>query len=474
MPSGYAMVGAASFQSGISQTISVTLICIELCGQVTHVIPILIAVLLANAVSGLLTPSMYDSMIIIKGLPYLPDLVSHNSGFYNVYIEDFMDEDVCYIYNRMTYKELIKLLKKRRDYRCFPLVNDPDQKILVGSISRIQILKLLDRHIGEKRRKRVAAVRRACAEEQRRQDSIKRAMSRFSVEPVDKIVIRHESESSSDDRDPTIVKAGRKVIDKYNEFVKKGYHRRFLSTDPSATPYSPVEGANMDLDTGFQALYKKIRPGDEADQKLFTGTEGYEAVLPPHIRDLEIVINNCVTNNTTITQCRLFQKTDIDMTPEEQRIWEAEQLELPVDFSPCHIDPTPFQIVERTCLVKVHGVFSMMRLDLAFVTDLGKLKGMLTLEGLKQAISDVKSGKIKPHDLEIPLKRRSRTPEKEKLALLEENEKQKKKGEKQKKGEEKQMREEEKQQKKEEEKQKKKEEKEKKKEEKEEQKKAKK
>lgn len=160
------------------------------------------------------------------------------------------------------------------------------------------------------------------------------------------------------------------------------------------------------------------------------------------------------------------------MTPEEQRIWEAEQLELPVDFSPCHIDPTPFQIVERTCLVKVHGVFSMMRLDLAFVTDLGKLKGMLTLEGLKDAISDVKSGKLKPRDLEIPLKRRGHTPESEEQVVHEENEKQKKK--KDKKGEEKQEKKEEKQQRKEEEKQKKKEEKEKKKEEKEEQRKTKK
>lgn len=291
MPSGYAMVGAASFQAGISQTISVTLICIELCGQVTHVIPILIAVLLSNAISGLLTPSMYDSMIIIKGLPYLPDLVSHNSGFYNVYVEDFMDKDVRYIYHRMTFKELIKLLKERRDYRCFPLVNDNDQRILLGSIARIQLLKLIDRHIGEKRRKRVAALRRAIAQQKDRQDSIKRALektSRFTVEPVDKIVIRRESESS-DDRDPSIVKAGKEVVKKYNDFVMKGYHRRFLSTDPSSTPYSPVEGANMDLETGFQALYKKIRPGDEEDQRLFTGTEGFEAILPQHVKDLEIV-----------------------------------------------------------------------------------------------------------------------------------------------------------------------------------------
>lgn len=147
------------------------------------------------------------------------------------------------------------------------------------------------------------------------------------------------------------------------------------------------------------------------------------------------------------------------MTPEEQRIWEAEQLECPVDFSSCFIDPTPFQIVERTSLVKVHGVFSMMRLDLAFVTELGKLKGMVTLEGLKQAISDVKSGKLKGHDLEIPLKRRSRTPEKEKLKEREEDEKQKEKEEKQQRKEEEKQRKKGEKEKKREEKHKKKEEK---------------
>lgn len=103
------------------------------------------------------------------------------------------------------------------------------------------------------------------------------------------------------------------------------------------------------------------------------------------------------------------------MTPEEQRCWEAEQILFPVDFSRCFIDPTPFQIVERTSLVKVHGLFSMMRIDLSFVTNLGRLEGMVTLEGLKQAISDVKSGKLKAHDLEIPLKRRSRTPDRQKV-----------------------------------------------------------
>lgn len=40
---------------------------------------------------------------------------------------------------------------------------------------------------------------------------------------------------------------------------------------------------------------------------------------------------------------------------QEQQRWEEEEEELykKVDFSVCHIDPAPFQLVERTSLLKV-------------------------------------------------------------------------------------------------------------------------
>lgn len=37
----------------------------------------------------------------------------------------------------------------------------------------------------------------------------------------------------------------------------------------------------------------------------------------------------------------------------KQQAWEEDQLNVPVDFSKCHIDPAPFQLVERTSLIKV-------------------------------------------------------------------------------------------------------------------------
>ena len=45
------------------------------------------------------------------------------------------------------------------------------------------------------------------------------------------------------------------------------------------------------------------------------------------------------------------------MTPEEQKQWEESEMMQPVDFQKLHVDPAPFQLVERTSLLKVHSMF---------------------------------------------------------------------------------------------------------------------
>lgn len=70
----------------------------------------------------------------------------------------------------------------------------------------------------------------------------------------------------------------------------------------------------------------------------------------------------------------------IDMSPEEQLAWEDEQLNSVVDFKECLIDAAPFQLVERTTLLKVHSLFSMLGLDHAYVTSIGRLVGVVALK----------------------------------------------------------------------------------------------
>nr|XP_046253157.1 chloride channel K isoform X7 [Scatophagus argus] len=80
LPAGYFMpvfvYGAAAFSGAVTHSLSPALLAIELTGQVSHVLPILLATLLANAVarSGH-RPSFYDALSISKKLPHLPSLM---------------------------------------------------------------------------------------------------------------------------------------------------------------------------------------------------------------------------------------------------------------------------------------------------------------------------------------------------------------------------------------------------------------
>lgn len=69
-------------------------------------------------------------------------------------------------------------------------------------------------------------------------------------------------------------------------------------------------------------------------------------------------------------------------------------MQLPVDFASCHIDPAPFQLVEKTSLLKVHSLFSMVGVNHAYVTAIGKLVGVVGLKDLRKAIEDANSGNL--------------------------------------------------------------------------------
>lgn len=68
------LAGAAALSGAVTHTVSTAVIVFELTGQISHILPVMIAVILANAVAQSLQPSLYDSIIRIKKLPYLPEL----------------------------------------------------------------------------------------------------------------------------------------------------------------------------------------------------------------------------------------------------------------------------------------------------------------------------------------------------------------------------------------------------------------
>ena len=144
VPGGYAVVGAASLSGAVTHTISTSVIVFELTGQISHILPVMIAVLISNAIAQWLQPSIYDSIILIKGLPYLPDVASSKRKLYSVFVQDFMVRDVKYVSCTSTYKDVQKLLMESRRLKTFPMVDTPDSMILIGSIQRYALEHLLE------------------------------------------------------------------------------------------------------------------------------------------------------------------------------------------------------------------------------------------------------------------------------------------------------------------------------------------
>uniref|UniRef100_A0A1I7RIW9 Chloride channel protein n=1 Tax=Bursaphelenchus xylophilus TaxID=6326 RepID=A0A1I7RIW9_BURXY len=147
-PGLYAVVGAAAYTGAITHSLSIAVIVCETTGQLCALLPVLIALMIANAVSSFLHPSIYESIIIIKRYPHLTELPPSRISVHTLKVEQIMVRDVVYITKKTTYKELRELLINTPQLRSYPLVTDDDEKILLGSVARKYLNYLLNVHLG--------------------------------------------------------------------------------------------------------------------------------------------------------------------------------------------------------------------------------------------------------------------------------------------------------------------------------------
>ncbi|KRT78775.1 hypothetical protein AMK59_7174, partial [Oryctes borbonicus] len=173
------------------------------------------------------------------------------------------------------------------------------------------------------------------------------------------------------------------ILKKTNSFTFKNFSP-FSSTSPSATPYTTVTGAESKMRQAFEAIFRKSYQLQDVNNESQTvlDIDGKPQIIP---------------SSPTGKKVQLPKERICDMSPEDQKRWEAEQLQSSVDFGKSHIDPAPFQLVERTSLLKVHSIFSMVGVNHAYVTAIGRLVGVVGLKELRKAIEDVNSGNLPPH-----------------------------------------------------------------------------
>ncbi|NWI53040.1 CLCN2 protein, partial [Calyptomena viridis] len=366
VPGGYAVVGAAALSGAVTHTVSTAVIVFELTGQISHILPVMIAVILANAVAQSLQPSLYDSIIRIKKLPYLPELGWGHHEKYNVRVEDIMVRDIRCVTLNCKYRDLQQVLHSTK-MKNLPLVESAESMILLGSIERAQVGALLSNQLSPQRR--VLTLRQKVLSEDGHR------LSDASIH----FQISTETSSGTPTR-PAL----RKPL------------KPALKRVPSSPADSPPAGTADHTGIALKSLFCANPTAEPTeDEGAFFGT--WRGGRTPH--------------------CAQWH-------PSQIMEWEEQQLDQLVDFSSAKIDPAPFQLVEHTSLHKVclhptpnphlcrlrpptqpslflqtHTIFSLLGLDHAFVTSIGRLVGMVSLKELRKAIEGsltAKGVKVRP------------------------------------------------------------------------------
>ncbi|XP_055253564.1 chloride channel protein ClC-Ka isoform X1 [Moschus berezovskii] len=110
VPGGYALAGAAAFSGAVTHSISTALLAFEMTGQIVHALPVLMAVLAANAIAQSCQPSFYDGTIIVKKLPYLPWIRSRKISSHRVTVEHFMNRAITTLAKDTPQEEVVKVV----------------------------------------------------------------------------------------------------------------------------------------------------------------------------------------------------------------------------------------------------------------------------------------------------------------------------------------------------------------------------
>ncbi|XP_065810119.1 chloride channel protein 2a isoform X1 [Labrus bergylta] len=360
VPGGYAVVGAAALSGAVTHTVSTAVIVFELTGQISHILPVMIAVILANAVAQSLQPSLYDSIIRIKKLPYLPELGMGHHEKYNIRVEDIMVRDVRFITLSSSYRDLQEMLLTGQ-LKTLALVESRESMILLGSIERLQLQSLLSLQLGRQRRLEYL---HQLAQDNGTTDHLP---------------------SLTTDSTPSSPCAHTHINANTRQVVRFLVSTQQISTEESSSFSPVVSNVQLPLKSALKtvsAISDTETPNSsqtlscaEQDKELLESPVG---PAPPEKRKPKSKrVRISMADSAEVEDC---------MTPSEIAEWEEQQLDEPVDFKNCKIDPAPFQLVERTSLHKTHTIFSLLGLDHAYVTSMGRLVGVVSLKELRKAI----------------------------------------------------------------------------------------
>ncbi|KAG7226904.1 hypothetical protein INR49_022199 [Caranx melampygus] len=142
-PGGYALAGAAALSGAVTHTLSPALLALELTGQFSHAVPVLLATLLANALArSKHRPSFYDALSISKRLPHLPSLKKACPWLPSTPVGQVLGVKTVQLQKAAGPEEVQHVLKTSTETQ-IPVVDSHEMQILLGFVQRSELLMFL-------------------------------------------------------------------------------------------------------------------------------------------------------------------------------------------------------------------------------------------------------------------------------------------------------------------------------------------
>jgi len=251
IPGGYSVVGAAAMAGGVTGTISSAVIVFELTGELDFIVPVLVAVLMSIVTRDLLSPTVFDSIAELKGLPYLTP-----NHYFKKFTKLLLSEEVMtplglserpesledlhggavpYLTTSTTEDEAERIVS-RHDFLFYPLLDSLNEMRILGGVQKT----VLDSYLkGKKKKSTCLRSRRLSAqqvspqdEEANQQDALVEAPPSDEEQVTSSIINFFQKDSGLVvDPAPFCVDPGTPLDVLRNYFTKLGLNYTFVTQD---------------------------------------------------------------------------------------------------------------------------------------------------------------------------------------------------------------------------------------------------
>jgi chloride channel 2 len=370
-PTAYVIVGAAAFASGVTRTISTAIIVVELTMQVHLLLPVLVAVLLANFVGRMLSLSVYSVLIQAKDLPQMPRFKLFNQATSKT-AGEIMSTEVQYLHSTANYREVASLVSTS-DFPSFPLV-DADG-YFCGIVRRAKLTSAL-KHAGISRQVP--------------------SLGDFGQKVLDRAVKHWEEKNhplhDQQDRIRTHLEP---------EDLERGLPKS-LEIDPD-TGLPSTSGTVLDPALDNQASFGRKAEAHKHPSSLASAIESSDfssPSFPSSSSSSSASTSNMHSNDGEVAHRRpvnqLGSDKAVDLDSQHFK-GSLDMLNAPVPFifnsnsdsRMIDVDTTVLTISPDATVTKVHFMFTVLGLSHIFVVRKGKLLGLITRKDLIKAITSM-------------------------------------------------------------------------------------